>query len=71
MTQKDTAMNWDQIETKWTAMTRRIRADLTAHRIETTSVSGLGRKTRDVITATIAENRTIASKDPEFKSSAK
>jgi hypothetical protein len=22
-------MNWDQIEDKWTAMTRRIRADLT------------------------------------------
>jgi hypothetical protein len=32
MTQKDFAMDWNQIENKWAAMTRRVRADWTADR---------------------------------------
>lgn len=34
MTRKDFTMNWDQIEHRWAAMTRRVRADWTIARPE-------------------------------------
>lgn len=34
MTRKDSAMDWTQIETKWAAMTLRVRADWTADRAD-------------------------------------
>ena len=72
MTEKDKPMKWDQIETKWAAMTRRIRADYAsceADRIVPTRRPARGVQGPDA--ATIAESMTAASNDPEFKSSAK
>lgn len=34
MTRRDFKMNWDQIEHRWAAMTRRVRADWTIQRPE-------------------------------------
>jgi hypothetical protein len=64
-------MKWDQIETKWALMTRRIRADICDER--TDAVGGTIRtlKRRDHLTANIADSQNAAIKDPEFKPSAK
>lgn len=64
-------MNWDQIESKWTLMTRRIRADFGDGRIEATQVSVRTIKRHDPVAATIADSQTLAVKEPEFKISAK
>ena len=37
MTRKDITMEWDQIERKWAAMTRRVRADCPIDRLDATS----------------------------------
>jgi hypothetical protein len=71
MTGKDDLMKWEQIETKWAAMTRRIRADYTADRIEPTGRSMRSLPGRDALSATIADSMTAPAKDPEFKTSAK
>lgn len=64
-------MNWDQIESKWAAMTRRIRADWAADRIETTRASVRALKGRDAAAKTIAESETAAANAPEFKTATK
>ena len=67
-------MKWDQIETKWAAMTRRIRADYAScetDRIKPTNRPSRGQPGRDALSATIADNMTASAKDPEFKTSAK
>jgi hypothetical protein len=74
MTGKDKPMKWEQIETRWAAMTRRIRADYAsceADRIEPTNRPSRGVQGRDALSATIADSMTAAAKDPEFKTSAK
>jgi hypothetical protein len=74
MTGKDKPMKWDQIETKWTAMTRRIRADYAsceADRIEPTNRPSRGVPGRDALSAAIADNMTASANDPEIKTSAK
>lgn len=62
-------MKWDQIETKWALMTRRIRADLCDERSDAVSLRPVNRP--DTMKATIAESQTAAMKDPDFKTSAK
>lgn len=64
-------MNWDQIESKWAAMTRRIRADWAADRIEMTRKSVRPVKAREGVAKAIAESRTAAANDPEFTSATK
>jgi hypothetical protein len=64
-------MKWDQIENKWAAMTRRIRADWAADRIEATGNAVPGRVRLDAAVATIAESQTTTRDVPELKPSAK
>ena len=64
-------MKWDQIETKWALMTRRIRADLVDERGDAVSVAVRTLKRQDPVNATIADSQIAAMKDPEFKTSAK
>lgn len=64
-------MKWDQIESKWALMTRRIRADFGDERSEAIDAS-TGTLTRhDARTAKIAESQTAAVSDSEFKTSAR
>lgn len=70
-------MKWDQIETKWALMTRRIRADLCDERSD--AVGLRPQKRPGPLKATIAESQKAAQsaaqnaamQDPAFKSSAK
>lgn len=60
-------MNWDQIESKWAAMTLRIRGDWAADRIEPTRGTVRTLKSRDAAATTLAEGRKAAANDPGFK----
>ncbi|MDZ4085509.1 MAG: hypothetical protein U1E69_01785 [Tabrizicola sp.] len=62
-------MKWDQIETKWALMTRRIRADLCDDHRDAVSARSLKRS--DPMQATIAESQKAVMNDPKFKTSAK
>lgn len=64
-------MKWDQIESKWALMTRRIRADWDDERTGPTRASDGTFKRRDVNTATIADGQSSAARESEFKISAK
>ncbi len=64
-------MKWDQIESKWALMTRRIRADIGAVRGDASEGSVQALRRRDKLTATIADSLTAAGSDSEFKTSAK
>ena len=64
-------MNWDQIESKWALMTRRIRADFGDERMKTNEVSVRTLKRRDAVAPTIADGQAFAVKESEFKTSAK
>ena len=70
MTRKDTNVNWDQIESKWALMTRRIRADWGDDLNETTEVSLQTLKRRDAVAPGIADTRAFVGKETEFKTSA-
>ena len=63
-------MKWDQIETKWTLMTRRIRADLGEGRTEVTTglVRTLDR--RSTVRPSVADTQLSAPQESESKSSA-
>jgi len=63
-------MNWDQIESKWALMTRRIRADWRDERSESTGSASLPKR-RDGLAAAIADNQNAAVTETEFKTSAK
>jgi hypothetical protein len=54
-------MNWDQIEVKWAAMTRRVRADLPVDKTDTTGTS-LRQGTTIKKTTTIVLERQFAAK---------
>lgn len=71
MTGKDELMKWEQIETKWAAMTRRIRADYAVDRVEPTGRSLRGRPGRDTLAANITDSITASNTASERKSSAK
>ena len=64
-------MEWKQIETKWAAMTRRIRADYVSDRIEPSRVLTRDLPSRDARVATIADSMTASAKHPEPKTSSK
>jgi hypothetical protein len=64
-------MKWDQIENKWAAMTRRIRADFAADRLEPDGGPKRGLQSRDAISATIADSQTATDKDAKPKFTAK
>lgn len=64
-------MKWDQIESKWALMTRRIRADFCEDRAE---VVGGGPNTftrHDSAGPAIADSQLSALMNPESKTSAK
>lgn len=64
-------MNWDQIESKWALMTRRIRADFGDGCSKTTDASDRTLKRRDPVAPTIADSQAFAVNESEFKTSAK
>ena len=64
-------MNWDQIESKWALMTRRIRADWSDDRTNATGPSARAPARRDALAATIADSQTSAANGSEFKTSTK
>lgn len=63
-------MNWDQIETKWAAMTRRVRADWTNDRADIKAPPARRTARIDVIPATIADRQSGTSPDGRLKMSA-
>lgn len=71
MTGKDDTMEWKQIETKWAAMTRRIRADFVSDRIEPSRGLTRDLPRSDARPATIADSMTGAAKHPESKNPSK
>lgn len=64
-------MKWDQIETKWALMTRRIRADLCVDRTEMTTGSVRPLNRRDTVRPAVADAQLSAIKEPESEMSAK
>lgn len=64
-------MNWDQIETKWALMTRRIRADLGDDRNDVTAGFVRAPNRRSTVRPAVADAQLSALKDPESKTSAK
>jgi hypothetical protein len=64
-------MKWDQIESKWALMTRRIRADFCEQHADVAKgrVNTLNR--RDSVGPTVADSQLSARVDPENKTSAK
>jgi len=64
-------MNWDQIESKWALMTRRIRADWCDQRTEAAGRSASKPERRDGLAATISDKQNAAVTEAEFKTSAK
>jgi hypothetical protein len=71
MTRGDFAMNWDQIENKWAAMTRRIRSDWSHDRIDATADVMRRVKAKGVTMVTIADRQIAVGDDPGLKISAK
>jgi hypothetical protein len=67
MTGKDDTMEWKQIETKWAAMTRRIRADYIADRIERPGASLRDLPRRDALSAAIADTMSGSANNSDFK----
>lgn len=64
-------MKWDQIESKWALMTRRIRVDCGAERTVSTDATVGTPKRNDALTAKIVDSQTAAVSDSEFKTSAR
>jgi hypothetical protein len=71
MTKRGRTMKWDQIESKWALMTRRIRADFRDERSGSIEASAGTLKRHDAHAAKIAESQTAAVSDSEFKTSAR
>ncbi len=63
-------MKWDQIETKWALMTRRIRADLGESRTEVKAGRILTLDRRGTARPSVADATLSARQEPESKSSA-
>ncbi len=64
-------MKWDQIESKWALMTRRIRADFGDERNAASGVSRQADQRGDLFPTQIADSQAFAAKVSEFKTSAK
>jgi hypothetical protein len=64
-------MKWEQIESKWALMTRRIRADLGDPERGAGEGYGHAYTRRDAISSSIAESQVAARKDHKPKTSAK
>jgi hypothetical protein len=65
------AMNWNLIENKWAAMTRRIRSDWSADRLDDAGRAVRRSKGSDAMPGAIADAKTATANDPGLKSSAK
>ena len=64
-------MNWDQIESKWVLMTRRIRADFGDTQDDATGVSVRTVTRRETLDASIAKSQITTRMDPTLKTSVK
>jgi hypothetical protein len=64
-------MKWDQIESKWALMTRRIRADFGGACSEASDVSLGAVQRSETFTTTITDSQAFVAKASEFKTSAK
>ena len=51
-------MNWDQIESKWAAMTRRVRADWPSNRPDAIAKSVRGTPEPEVTASILADRKT-------------
>jgi hypothetical protein len=71
MTGKEDSMEWKLIETKWEAMTRRIRADYPVDQMKAVATSRGDGAPRDAFSASLADSVTASTQRPEFKSSSK
>jgi hypothetical protein len=63
-------MDWDQIENKWVAMTRRVRADWAIDRSDAKAPMARRGTRIDGPTATIADRQTATVVDRRLKMSA-
>lgn len=63
-------MKWDQIETKWALMTRRIRADLCESRTEVTTGSVRTLDRRGTASPSVADTQLSTLKQSESKTPA-
>lgn len=64
-------MEWKLIETKWEAMTRRIRADYPVDQMKTLDSSRGGDTPRKALSVSLVDSMTASTLRPEFKSSYK
>jgi hypothetical protein len=64
-------MKWDQIESKWALMTRRLHADFCDERTDVTKDLVHTLKRRHPVSPTAAESQLSALKDPESRTSVK
>lgn len=64
-------MEWKLIETKWEAMTRRIRADYPTDGTKALATPKGEGAPRDELSASLADSRTASTQRPEFKFSSK
>jgi hypothetical protein len=62
-------MDWEQIENKWAAMTRRVRADWVADRADIISLPARRGTRLDVQPAVLTERPTDMVGDPRVKMS--
>jgi hypothetical protein len=62
-------MEWKQIQTKWAAMTRRIRADYTSDRIGGQFRSTQDSTYRQDLAATMADSVANSGQRPDIKNS--
>jgi hypothetical protein len=63
-------MKWDQIESKWALMTRRIRADFCDKRTDVAEGLVHTLNPRDSVSPTVADSQLSALKDRETETSA-
>ena len=63
-------MDWDQIESKWAAMTRRVRGDLSLSKAEANAISGRRIAKSEIKVVGVAEIPASVPADPSITMSA-
>ena len=63
-------MDWDQIESKWAAMTRRVRGDLSLSKAESNAISGRRIAKSEIKVVGVADIPASVPADPSITMSA-
>ena len=58
-------MDWDQIESKWAAMTRRVRGDLSVEAVNVAGKSSRGMSKADANTTIVADLQGMTDTDQQ------